>query len=93
VEICCTGAAKVHGLYPRKGTIAPGSDADIVIFDPRKKVRLGTDTLHENCDYTPYESFELEGYPVMVLSRGEVVVREGEFVGREGRGEFVKRAV
>lgn len=94
VEICSTAAAKIFGMYPRKGTIAPGSDADIVIFDPRKKITLGAQkTLHENCDYTPYEGYELEGYPVTVISRGEVIVQDGEFAGREGRGEFVKRGL
>ena len=92
VEICCTKPAKLFGLYPNKGTIAQGMDADIVLLDPNKKTTISVDMLHENCDYTPYEGFELEGYPVMTISRGEIIVKDNKFVGNKGRGRFIKRS-
>ena len=78
VAISSTNAAKIYGLHPRKGTIAVGADADIVLWDPTRKVSLTNSILHHNCDYTPYEGRELTGYPVMTLSRGEVVMEEAE---------------
>jgi dihydropyrimidinase len=91
VGLCCTAPARLFGLYPQKGVLAPGSDADLVVFDPDCEVKLSYKTLHQNVDYTPYEGFELRGYPRHVLSRGEVVVRDREFVGEKGRGRFVRR--
>jgi dihydropyrimidinase len=91
VEVCCSNPAKLFGIYPNKGTLMPGSDGDIVIIDPEKEVTLTRDMLHSNVDYTAYEGFELKGYPVMTLSRGEVIVIDNEFVGQKGRGSFVKR--
>jgi dihydropyrimidinase len=91
VDVCCTAPARLFGLYPQKGTLAPGSDADVVVFDPDLEVTLSHRTLHQNVDYTPYEGFELRGYPLHVLSRGEVVVRDGAFVGEKGRGRFLRR--
>ena len=89
VAVTATNAAKIYGLYPRKGTIAVGSDADIAIWDPDKKVTISADMLHENLDYTPYEGFEVEGWPVMVISRGEVIVEDGDVLAKPGRGEFL----
>lgn len=91
VEITSTNSAKIFGMYPEKGTIAIGSDADIVVLDPNKKVKVSKDILHENVDYTPYEGFEIKGYPVATFSRGELIAENGNFVGEEGRGEFIKR--
>jgi dihydropyrimidinase len=89
VEVCCTGPARRFGLAPRKGTLSIGADADVVIFDPEHRVTLSYKTLHQNVDYCPYEGWELQGYPRTVLSRGEVIVRDGEFVGAAGRGRFL----
>jgi dihydropyrimidinase len=92
VELTSTSPAKIFGLFPRKGTIAPGSDADIVIFDPEKKVRLSRKTLHMNVDYNPYEGREVVGVSDTVISRGRVIIDGGTFVGRAGAGSFIKRA-
>jgi dihydropyrimidinase len=91
VEVCCTAPAQVFGLYPRKGTLMPGSDADVVIFDPERKVTLSRQVLHERVDYTPYDGLALQGYPVLTIARGEVIVADGDYVGRRGRGQFLKR--
>jgi dihydropyrimidinase len=89
VALCCTNPAKMYGLYPRKGTIAIGGDADIAIWDPEKKVTISIDMLHDNMDYTPYEGRELTGWPVTVLSRGRVVVEAGELEAERGSGRFL----
>lgn len=92
VEVCCSNPARLFGLYPRKGTLLPGSDADIVLFDPHKKVTITRNILHENVDYSPYEGMQLCGYPVMTIRRGEVIVREGEWVGNN-KGQFLRRTL
>lgn len=89
VALTATNPAKLYGLYPRKGTIAIGSDADLVIWDADRQVTITNDRLHHNVDYTPYEGMHLRGYPELTLSRGEVVWRDGEFLAREGRGQFL----
>jgi dihydropyrimidinase len=91
VELTSTSPAKIFGLFPRKGTIAPGSDADIVVFDPNKKQTLSAKTLHMRVDYNPYEGREVTGVSETVLSRGRVIVENGEFTGRAGAGSFLKR--
>jgi dihydropyrimidinase len=91
VEVIATNPAKIFGLYPQKGTIAVGSDADIVIIDPDKEVTLSKEMLHENVDYTPYEGIKLKGYPVLTMVRGKVVSEENKFVGEAGYGRFIKR--
>ena len=88
VEVNCTNPAKVMGLYPQKGVLREGSDADIVIIDPDKNVTLTNDMLHQNVDYTPYEGFELEGYPVLTMSRGQVIVKDNKFIGSKGYGKI-----
>ncbi|MFZ5918994.1 MAG: dihydropyrimidinase [Chloroflexota bacterium] len=90
VEVCCTAPARLFGLR-RKGRIAPGYDADLVIFDPQKEVILNKNVLHERVDWTPYEGIKLWGWPRHVFSRGQTIVRDGEFVGRPGHGQFICR--
>ena len=84
------GAAKLYGLYPRKGTIAIGSDADLAIWDPAREVVMSVDILHDEMDYTPYEGTKVTGWPVATLLRGKVVCRELEFVGTQGAGRFLR---
>ncbi len=90
VQVTSYNPSKLFGLYPRKGTIAVGSDADIVLLDPQKRVRLSLDNLHSNIDYSIYEDVTVTGYPIMTISRGDIVHEDGKFIGRRGRGEFVK---
>jgi dihydropyrimidinase len=90
VDLCCTAPARLFGLE-RKGAIAVGYDADLVVFDPQHRVRLSAETLHENVDWTPFEGMEITGWPVVTISRGEVIVKDGEFRGSVGRGRFVER--
>src|SRR5580698_5661609 len=92
VELTSTSPAKIFGLFPRKGTIAPGSDADIVVFDPTRTITLSAKTLHMNVDYNPYEGRQVTGAADTVLSRGKLVIDDGKFVGRPGSGSFLKRA-
>ncbi len=91
VEITSTAPAKIFGLYPNKGTIAVGSDADLVVWDPEKRHVLGQKTLHMRVDYSPYEGLEVVGAPSHVLSRGRLVVENFKYLGRPGDGRFVKR--
>jgi len=94
VDLTSTTPAKIFGLLPRKGTIAVGSDADIVIFDPEHEETISVHnhhTHHMNIDYSAYEGFKVKGFTETVLSRGKVVVENGEYVGRAGDGAFVKR--
>jgi dihydropyrimidinase len=90
VDLCCTAPASLFGLQ-RKGAIAVGYDADLVVFDPQHRVRLSAETLHENVDWTPFEGMEVTGWPVVTISRGEVIVKDGEFRSTAGQGRFVER--
>jgi dihydropyrimidinase len=92
VELTSTSPAKIFGLFPRKGTIAPGSDADVVVFDPNRTMTLSAKTLHMNVDYNPYEGRQVTGATDTVLSRGRLVIEDGVFVGRKGGGSFLKRS-
>jgi dihydropyrimidinase len=93
VEVCCTNPARIFGLS-RKGQIRPGFDADLAIFDPNHRVTLQAGkTLHERVDWSPYEGMVIQGWPRDVLSRGRLVVRDGEFVGQLGRGHFLYREI
>ncbi|ODG92211.1 MULTISPECIES: dihydropyrimidinase [Bacillaceae] len=91
VDISSTRGAKLFGLYPQKGTIAVGSDADLVIFDPNCKRTISSETHHMAVDYNAFEGMEVTGEPVSVLVRGEFVIREKRFVGNAGSGQFLKR--
>jgi dihydropyrimidinase len=90
VALTATNAAKLYGLYPRKGSIAVGGDADLAIWDPDKEVTISQSMIHDAMDYTPYEGKKLKGWPVATLVRGEVVAEGGEFVGAAGKGRFLK---
>jgi dihydropyrimidinase len=91
VDVCCTTPAKLAG-FTHKGVIAPGFDADLVIFDPDHTWTVSTETLHENCDWTPYEGIELTGKVHTTLSRGRVIVDNGAFTGGAGDGRYVVRS-
>ncbi len=91
VELISTAPARLFGLAPRKGSLAVGADADIMIFDPQRKVTLHHSGLHQNLDYTPYQGFEVSGYPVTTISRGDIVWHQGEVTASAGRGELVHR--
>jgi dihydropyrimidinase len=87
-----TAPAKMFGLYPRKGTIAPGSDADIVVYDPNHERTISAESHHMNVDYSCFEGMTVKGLPEVVLQRGAVLVENGEFHGKEGQGKFVPRS-
>ena len=91
VDITSTRAAKLFGMYPKKGTIAVGTDADLVIFDPEVERTISAKTHHMAVDYNPFEGMNVIGEPISVLSRGEFVIRDKQFVGKAGAGEFIKR--
>jgi dihydropyrimidinase len=92
VELTSTSPAKIFGLFPRKGTIAPGSDADIVVFDPGRTLTLAARTLHMKVDYNPYEGRRVTGATDTVLSRGRVVIENGQLCAQAGSGSFLTRA-
>ena len=92
-ELTSTNIAKLSGCYPQKGIIAPGSDADIVIVDMEKEVTLSPEVLHNNIDYCLQEGMKIKGYPIMTISKGEVIVEEGKFYGKRGAGNFIKRKI
>ena len=92
MRLTSTNSARLFGLYPEKGTIAIGSDADLVVFDPEKKVTISANTQHSKTDYNLYEGTELTGSPEIVLLRGHVLVDRDELVAEPGVGQFVARA-
>jgi dihydropyrimidinase len=89
VEVSSTAVAKLFGLYPRKGIIAVGSDADIVIIDPNLKRTVTLADLHSNCDYSLWDGWEFNGFPILTMVRGQVLVENGKWTGPEGIGQFV----
>ncbi len=93
VKVTSFNPAKLYNLYPRKGTISPNSDADLVIVDPKKKMKLEHKYLHSNLDYSIYEDVNVEGYPIATIARGMLVFQDGQFVGKEGRGNYIFRRV
>jgi dihydropyrimidinase len=92
VELLCTNPAKLFGLYPRKGTLAVGSDADVVVFDPEKRVTISAATHHSRSDYNLFEGTEVQGSPEVVLLRGNVIVDGDELLAKPGSGRFIRRA-
>jgi len=93
VEVASTTPARMFGLYPRKGVIAAGSDADIVIYDPAARQTLSAATHHMNVDYSAYEGMEITGRVVTTLSRGRTVIDNGEYTGAAGHGAFLPRGL
>jgi dihydropyrimidinase len=92
VELISTAPARLFGMYPTKGAVAAGSDADLVVYDPKRKRKISAKTHHMDVDYSCYEGREVQGASDVVLSRGSVIVRGGKFTGKKGHGRFVKRA-
>jgi len=92
VAYMSTNPSKIFGLYPRKGALVPGADADIVIWDPEKRVKYGVAHSHQRTDYNLYEGWELVGYPEKVFLRGKLIVDGDQWLGKAGQGEFLKRS-
>ncbi len=91
VKLIATNPSKIFGLYPRKGDIAPGSDGDLIIFDPDREFTISTETLAGKCDFDPYEGITVRGWPEKVFQRGHMIVDNGKFVGKAGDGQFLRR--
>ena len=91
MQLTAANPARLFGLYPQKGTIAPGADADLVLWDPAKRVTITNALLQQAIDYTPYEGREVTGWPVMTLRRGEVVMQDGRVQAEPGSGRFLPR--
>ncbi len=89
VSLTATNPAKLYGIHPKKGTISIGADADLVIWDDKREIKITNELLHHNVDYTPYEGMKIQGWPDTVLSRGEVVFSDQRILGEQGRGQFV----
>ena len=94
VETCSTNPAKMFGMYPKKGIIAPGSDADVVVWDPKAKTEIGYGKKHHmNMDHSSWEGWVIDGKVDTVISRGTVVIENDQYTGRKGHGQFVKRGL
>jgi dihydropyrimidinase len=94
VETCCTTPARMFGMYPKKGIVAPGADADVVVWDPSRPTTIGVNAKHHmNMDYSAYEGFEVDGKIDTVLSRGTVVIEDDAYVGSKEHGRFVERGL
>jgi dihydropyrimidinase len=93
VALNSTNPARIFGLYPRKGSLLPGADADIVVWDPEKKVNYGVAMSKQRTDYNLYEGWQLVGYPDKVLLRGQLIVDDDKWLGKSGQGQFIRRSV
>jgi dihydropyrimidinase len=93
VEICCTTPARMFGMYGKKGVLQPGADADVVVYDPQGKTNISAQTHHMNLDYSAWEGWEIDGHVDTVVSRGLVVVDDGEYFGHAGHGQYIKRGL
>ena len=91
VALHCTNPAKIFGLYPRKGAIIPGADADIAIWDPNKEVKYGVEFAQHRTDYNLFEGWMLKGFPERVFLRGELIVDGQKWLGKPGKGRYIKR--
>jgi len=91
VEKCCTNPAKIMGLYPKKGVISPGSDADIVVFDPKKKIEVDASKMESGADWSPYQGWSLAGFAETTFSRGRKIVENYRFIGQNGWGQWLPR--
>ena len=91
VEVCATNPAKLFGLYPKKGSIVVGSDADIVVLDVEKEIEISAQDGYSRSDFDPYEGWKATGCPVMTFSRGELIMKDGLVLGEPGRGRLLKR--
>jgi dihydropyrimidinase len=91
VDLTAANPARLYGLYPRKGCIRVGSDADLAVWDPEREVVVTQGVLHDRMDYTPFEGMVVRGWPVVTISRGEAIWMDGEVRGEAGRGRFVHR--
>jgi dihydropyrimidinase len=91
VELVATNPARLFGLHPQKGSLAVGADADLVLFDPDRRVTIRQEAMHSRAFYDPFEGFEVQGWPRLTLSRGEVIVQDGEVIAQRGRGRFLPR--
>jgi dihydropyrimidinase len=92
VQVLCSNPARLFGLYPRKGTIRVGSDADLLLIDPAESRRVTPAGLHMNCDFSPYQGRDLYGFPTVTILRGKIIQRQGRFTGRQGDGLFLERS-
>src|SRR5262249_24192498 len=92
VELVASNPARIFGMYPRKGAIIEGADADLIVFDPNRKVTIRAQEMHSRSDYDPFEGFEITGWPRATISRGEVIVDDRQPVATAGRGLFLERA-
>jgi dihydropyrimidinase len=92
VQVSSANAAKLFGLWPRKASLQPGADADLVIFDPSRQVRLTGELMQSRSDYDAHEGYECTGWPVTVISRGDVVYADGAIRSQPGRGQLIRRA-
>jgi dihydropyrimidinase len=93
VYLLAAAPAKIFGLYPRKGTIETGSDADLVLFDPKIGKKIKNEDLHQATDHTIFEGWEVQGFPQMTLSHGEVLVEKGTWVGSDSGGQWLERQI
>jgi dihydropyrimidinase len=91
VEKCCTNPAKMMGLYPQKGTLAAGSDADLTLFHPKKKIKVDPSRMQTHCDWSPYDGWPLAGFAHTTFSRGRKIVDDYRFVGENGWGKWLAR--